>query len=77
MISFGYKTKNNYIRVSKGALIIIKRRTNTSSMYKLIRKAVIGGVADAKSDHDSIVLWYMRLGHLGENGMATFHKNVY
>ena len=50
---FGYKIKEDYIRVSKGALIVMKRIRSARNIHKLIANTTIGGAAVVKSDQDS------------------------
>lgn len=64
------------MKISKGALVVMKGK-KIVNLYKLLRNTVIGGVAAftlAESNNDDTVLWYMRLGHLGERGMFELHK---
>jgi hypothetical protein len=39
-----------------------------------VESTVVGGVASLESESDFIVLWHMRLGHMGEQGMLELHK---
>ena len=71
---FGYKTHNDCIKVNKGVLIVMKEKMTTRNIYRLVGDTVVGGAAVAESDHDSTTLWHMRLGHLGESGMAELYK---
>ncbi|KAL6315051.1 hypothetical protein AAG906_030898 [Vitis piasezkii] len=43
---------------------------STSGVMKVSK----GGVAIVESASDNIVLWHMRLGHMGERGMMELHK---
>lgn len=44
------------------------------NIYTLLGTTIVGGVVGAKSQSDSIVMWYMQLVHLGECEMMKFYK---
>jgi hypothetical protein len=60
--------------VIKGAMVAMKGHKNSKNIYKLLGRTVVGGIASVESELDYIVLWHMRLGHMGEQGMLELHK---
>ena len=60
--------------MSKGVLIVMKRQKLTWNIYKFMGTTIIGGAATVEPELDSIALWHMRLGHMGERGMLELHK---
>ena len=71
---FDFKTHEDCIKVNKGVLIVMKGKMTVGNIYRLVGDTVVGGAAVAESNHDSIALWHMRLGHLSESGMVELHK---
>ncbi|KAL6334742.1 hypothetical protein AAG906_021401 [Vitis piasezkii] len=61
---FSYKSTSGVMKVSKGAMIVMKGQKLAGNIYKLLGTTIVGGVATAESESDSIVLWHMRLGHI-------------
>ncbi|KAK2965407.1 hypothetical protein RJ640_001484 [Escallonia rubra] len=60
--------KGGVIKVSKGAMVIMKGQ-KTGNLYKLMGKTVIGGASvstHAGGSNDNSELWHKRLGHLSE-----------
>ena len=51
---FNYKSDNNrkILRVTKGVLIVMKRKRTIENIYKLLGNIVVGGAAAVESDHD-------------------------
>lgn len=72
--NFGYKTIKDCIRMSKGALIVIKKKRNAENIYKLIWNTAVCRVAVIESNHDCTVLWHIWFGHLGESRIVSHHK---
>ena len=73
-IGCNYKSVSGVMKVSKGALTVMKGQKVAGNIYNLIGTTVVGGVASAESESDSTVLWHMRLGHMGERGMLELNK---
>jgi hypothetical protein len=71
-----YRTGGGVMKVTKGALVIMKGTKIAGNIYRLIGTSVVGGVAAATTtdDTDDTMLWHMRLGHMGERGMLELHK---
>lgn len=70
-----YKTGGGVMRVTKGALVIMKASKVGGNIYRLIGSTVVGGAAATTAeDTDDTLLWHMRLGHMGERGMLELHK---
>jgi hypothetical protein len=82
LISFGtlksngysYKSEGGVMKVTKGAMIVMKGQKSSKNIYKLLGSTVVGGIASVESDSDCTVLWHMRLGHMSERGMLELHK---
>ena len=62
------------MKVSKDAMIVMKRQKLAVNIYKLLGTTIVGGVATVEYELDSTVLWHMRLGHMGEREMMELHK---
>lgn len=60
--------------MSKGALIVIKKKRNAENIYKLIWNIAVCRVAVIESNHDCTVLWHIWFGHLGESRIVSHHK---
>nr|GFA49972.1 hypothetical protein [Tanacetum cinerariifolium] len=74
---FKYTSKNGVLRVSKGALVVMKASKGTSSFYTLQGETIIGSASVScleKSNSDLTKLWHMRLGHMSEKGMVILSK---
>lgn len=71
---FNYKFASKIINVSKGILIVMKGQKVAKNIYTLLGTTVVGAVAAAESELDSIVMLHMQWGHLGEHGMMKFYK---
>ena len=39
------------------------------NIYKLMGTTIVGGGATVEPELDSIILWHMWLGHMGDHGM--------
>jgi hypothetical protein len=75
-LGYGYLAKNRVIKMTKGAMMIMKGN-KIGNLYKLLEDTVTGGAAmstSAKPSDDNIILWHMRLGHLGKRSMFELHK---
>ena len=69
-------TENGIMKVSKGALVIMKA-CRSDSLYILQRSTVTGSVvvsSSSLSNSGITKLWHMRLGHMGENGLNMLSK---
>lgn len=67
---FSYKSKNKIMKVLKGAMIMTKGQKVDDNIYKLLGSTIEGGaVAATEFEQDDILLWHMRLGHIGEHEM--------
>ena len=62
------------MKVSKGAMIVMKGQKLVGNIYKLLGTTVVDAVATAKSKLDSTVLQHMRFRHMVECGMRELHK---
>jgi hypothetical protein len=71
---FSYKSEGGIMKVVKGAMVVMKGEKNSKNIYKLLGNTVVGGVASVEFEFDTIVLWNMQLGHMGERGMLEFHR---
>ncbi|CAI9786398.1 unnamed protein product [Fraxinus pennsylvanica] len=63
--------------VSNGALVVMKGYKKSIQLYILYGSTVIGDAAVSTSsltDDEVTKLWYMRLGHMSENGMVELSK---
>ncbi|RVX11676.1 Retrovirus-related Pol polyprotein from transposon TNT 1-94 [Vitis vinifera] len=61
---FSYKSTSGVMKVSKGVMTVMKGQKLVGNIYKLLGTTIVGGVATAKSESDSTILWHMRLGHM-------------
>nr|GEV55290.1 retrovirus-related Pol polyprotein from transposon TNT 1-94 [Tanacetum cinerariifolium] len=74
---FKYTSENGVLRISKGALVVMKETKGTSSLYTLQGETIIGSASvsfSEKSNSDLTMLWHMRLGHMSEKGMVILSK---
>ena len=71
---FSFKSTSGVMKVSKGAMTMMKGKKLAGNIYKLLGTTIVGGVATTGSESDNTVLWHMRLGHMGECGMMELHK---
>ena len=71
-----YSAQGGVLKVSKGALIVIKGRL-VNGLY-LLQGSIVIGVASisssSDSDSDTTSLWHMRLGHISETRMSILNK---
>ena len=70
-----YKAGCGVIRISKGALIMMKGQKQ-NGLYLLQGSTVTGAAAVSSSDSDleTTKLWHMRLEHMSERGMDELSK---
>ncbi|CAJ2662759.1 unnamed protein product [Trifolium pratense] len=73
---YSYKSDGDrdILKVSKGALTVMRAKRTAGNIYKLLGHTVVGDVASVESDNDATKLWHLRLGHLSERGMMELHK---
>jgi hypothetical protein len=72
--SYGYKSEGGVMKVTKGAMVVMKEQKNSNNIYKLLESTVVGGIASVESKFDCTILWHMRLGHMSEQGILELHK---
>lgn len=68
-----YSAEGGVLKVSKGALVLLKANRSGGSLYTL-HGSTISGSADVISSTDDTNLWHMRLGHMSEKGMQVLNK---
>ncbi|RVW81869.1 Retrovirus-related Pol polyprotein from transposon TNT 1-94 [Vitis vinifera] len=61
---FSFKSTSGVMKVSKGAMTVMKGQKLAGNIYKLLGTTIVGGVATTGSESDNTVLWHMRLGHM-------------
>ena len=71
---YDYKSKGGVMKVTKGAVVVMKGQINSKNIYKLLGSTVVGGITFIKFESDYIILWHMRLDHMSEQGMLELHK---
>ncbi|GKA32116.1 retrovirus-related pol polyprotein from transposon TNT 1-94, partial [Tanacetum coccineum] len=74
---FKYTNENGVLRVSKGALVVMKATKGNSSLYTLQGETITGSVYvsfSEKYNSDLTKLWHMRLGHKSEKGRVILSK---
>ena len=74
---YKYTREGGILKVSKGALVVMKGQKKSAGLYVLQGSAVSGDAAvvtPSLSDDDITRLWHMRLGHMSENGMFELSK---
>lgn len=71
---YTYRGGGGAIRVSNGALIVMKGK-KVNSMYTLEGSTVTGtATVSAMADSDVTRLWHMRMGHMSERGLVELSK---
>jgi hypothetical protein len=65
----GYKFGGGVMKVTKGAMVMMKGQKSSKNIYKLLGNIVVGGITSVESEFDSTILWHMQLGHMSERGM--------
>jgi hypothetical protein len=73
---FSSKSEGGIMKLTKGAMVVMKGQKNSKNIYKLLGSTVVGGVASVDFEFDCTVLWHIRLGHMGEQGILELHKGV-
>ena len=54
-----YKSKNGIMKVSKGAMVMMKVHKVDGNIYRLFGSTIVGGVvAVTESKHEDILLWH-------------------
>ena len=74
---YKYTGEGGVLKISKGALVVMKGHQKTARLYVLQGATVAGDVAVAScslSKDDITKLWHMRLRHMNENGMAKLSR---
>jgi hypothetical protein len=71
---YGYKSVGGVMKVTKGAMVVMKGQINSKNIYKLLRSTDVGEIASVESESDCTILWHMRLGRMSERGMLELHK---
>ena len=70
-LGYSYSSNGGIMKITKGALIVMKGQN------RLIGNTFVGRVAVTtlvESNTDNTKLWHMRLGHIGKRGMLELHK---
>jgi hypothetical protein len=65
-LGYGYLAKNGVMKITKGAMVIMKGN-KISNLYKLLRDTVTSGATMsilAEPNDDNTVLWHMQLGRV-------------
>jgi hypothetical protein len=62
------------LKVSKGALTVMKAKSTAGNIYKFLGNTVVCDVALVEPDNDATKLWRLRLSHLSEREMMELHK---
>ncbi|KAL1217255.1 Retrovirus-related Pol polyprotein from transposon TNT 1-94 [Cardamine amara subsp. amara] len=72
---FKYETDDeNCVNVRKRDMTVMKGEITSIKVYRLLGNVVVGEAAAVLTESDSTALWHMRLGHIGEHGLAELHK---
>jgi hypothetical protein len=71
---YGYKYEGRVMKLTKGAMIVMKELKSSNNIYTLLRSTIVGGIASMEFDLDCIVLWHMWLGHMSERGILEPHN---
>jgi hypothetical protein len=71
---YGYKSIDGIMKVTKGAMVVMKEQKNLKNIYKLLGSTIIGGIASVESESDCTILWHMQLGHISERSMLELYK---
>ena len=75
--SYGYNSEVRVIKITKGAIVVMRGEKRIKNIYKLLGSTVVGGIAFVESESDCTVLWHMQLGHISERCMLELHKRNY
>ena len=68
---YGYKSAGGVMKVTKGAMVVMKGHKSSKNIYKLLGSTVVGGI---EFEFDYIVLWHMQLGHMSKQAMLELYK---
>ena len=74
---YKYTGEGGVLKISKGALIVMKGHQKTVMLYVLQVATIIGDVAVTSrslSEDDIMKLWHMRLRHMSDNSMANLSR---
>ena len=52
---YGYKSEGGVMKVTKGAMVVMKGQKNSKNIHKLLGSIVVGGIAFVESNLDCIV----------------------
>lgn len=76
-LGYKYTGSDGVLKVSRGALVVMKGQRLGGSLYVLQGTTVSGGAAvstTSMSDSEVTKLWHMRLGHMSERGLTILSK---
>lgn len=72
---YKYSGEGGVLKVSKGALVVMKADIKSANLYHLRGTTVTGNSnVTSSSSSDSTNLWHMRLGHMSELGLTILSK---
>jgi transposase InsO family protein len=74
---YKYSDEGGVMKISKGSLVVMKGNLKSANLYLLQGTTILGNAAvisKALFDSDATKLWYMRLGHMSELGLAELSK---
>ncbi|GJW03442.1 retrotransposon protein, putative, ty1-copia subclass [Tanacetum coccineum] len=72
---YKYSAVGGVLKVSKGALIVMKADIKSANLYHLHGCTVTGNSnVTSNSSSDTTNLWHMRLGHMSELGLTVLSK---
>ncbi|KAI3790253.1 hypothetical protein L2E82_03169 [Cichorium intybus] len=74
---YKYSGEGGVLKVSKGAMIVMKADIKSANLYHLRGTTVTGNsnvTSNSSSISDTTNLWHMRLGHMSELGLTTLSK---
>lgn len=74
------KVQKGIMKISRGALLLMKGEKITANLYMLVGKTVQeaeASVASSSSSERSAMVWHQKLGHMSEQGMKVLaEKNL-
>ena len=73
---YGYKSVDRVMKVTKGAMVVMKGQINSKNIYKLLGSTVVGRITSVEYEYDCTILWHMQLGHMSERGVLKLQKNL-
>lgn len=74
---YKYSGEGEVLKVSKGALVVMKVDLKSANLYHLQGTTITGDVnvtSNKSSVSDTTNLWHMRLGHMSELGLSVLSK---